>query len=118
MKSDESGLRERLKALVARERGDDADASLWLVLEGDYGGQIYLTLPWRLVRKGAKIARLLCELDQFAWECNGGDGTDVHVVDGDCNWLDVDMLKDGLWVHPEFEPRHVERARKLLGLDD
>jgi hypothetical protein len=118
MEIDESGLRDRVRTLAAREQGDDADASLWLVLEGDFGGQIYLTLPMRLVRKSAKIARLLYELDQFAWQCNGGDGTDVHVVDGNCSWLDVDALSDGLWMHSEFGPRHVARARKLLGLDD
>lgn len=114
----EGEFRARLEALAAREQGDDADARLWLVLEGDYGGQVYLTLPWRLVRKGARIARLLCELDQFAWRCNGGEGLDAYVVDGDCSWLGADALSDDLWLDPEFGPRHVARARKLLCLDD
>src|SRR3954463_6113611 len=78
----ESGVR-RLMAdaegveYVAYNSADAArgDPDAALVMEGDYGGQIYVACPLRVVRANeASLERLLRELDALAWECNEGDG--------------------------------------------
>jgi hypothetical protein len=112
----------------------------WLVLKGDWGGQIYLTVPAKLVGRGADIATLLRELDAAAWSCNEGDGASYYYAkDGRStllaklfkrvgrsdlsrkNWVIGGMgggyLTDGLWLHEEFSDTHwTARARELLKL--
>lgn len=73
----------------------------WLVFEGDWGGQIYLSVPWLLVGPKACIHRLLTDMDRCAWGCNGGDGAsaDLHSPDRDIAGLRL----MGMEVDSDFE---------------
>lgn len=86
-------------------RGSLLGPKRWLVLEGDWGGQIYLTVPWHLVGKGANIISLLAQLDRLAWPSNEHDGVNVYLTDemhGVSGGMGGGKLEDGLWLHPEF----------------
>jgi hypothetical protein len=79
-----------------------------LVMEGDYGGQIYLSCPMKLVQCGPKeIESVLRDLDTMAWGCNEGDGADTYYLrrqSGQGIWggMGGGIVLDGLWVHEEF----------------
>jgi hypothetical protein len=86
----------------------------WLVLEGDWGGQIYLTVPSHLVGEGARVDELLEKLDAFAWDCNEGDGRSVYLYEPEADELAFAddgstvgttgyRFMDRLWIHPEFK---------------
>jgi hypothetical protein len=117
-------LMDELKSLHADMLARNPEADPWLVLEGDWGGQIYLTIPWRLVGHDALVGALLHWLDWLAWECNEGDGARASLYDptrhGDDPEEGIDggmgggELRDGLWLHDEFAS---ERARVAWLLD-
>jgi len=72
----------RLTRGVPRRKRDEALRDVWLVLQGDYGGQIYLTVPLVCIprRTMPRIGQLLREMDTLAWGCNGLDGASVRLV--------------------------------------
>ncbi len=103
----------------ARQKEGFAINDTWLVMSGDWGGQIYLTVPLKFVGPKAKILELLKEMDEFAWSCNEGRGGDVGIYSPSdpraiakgiiCNRRDGFMggmgggyLVFGLWIHREF----------------
>jgi len=82
-----------------------------LIMEGDYGGQIYLTCPMKYVQCGPEaIKQLILELDSMAWACNEGDGAEISYMthwdgsDGESvgGGMGGGFVVDGLWVHGEF----------------
>lgn len=89
-----------------------SDQSAALVMEGDSGGQIYLTCP--VARIGCEpeaLENLLIELDSFAW----GDGETFfikhlpigsHVAGG----MGGGAVIDGVWLHEDFENLHLRPA--------
>lgn len=117
--------------LLKRLRAEHADLAangwndVWLVLEGDWGGQIYLTVPWSSLGEDPKVLPLLKGLDREAWSCNRGDGRNAYLYSpsereqkgrGVPGGMGGGRLKDGLWLHREFAYGwHVE-ARQMLGL--
>ncbi len=135
-----------LRASHRKMRGEFAEANPWLVLEGDWGGQIYLTVPWRLVGPRPRIGTLLAELDCLAWACNQGQGAAAGLYepklvlrdmlrDADVpeetrreleEWLRASVsggmgggrLEQGLWLHDEFRghPVSLAQSRELLDL--
>ncbi|MDF1497256.1 MAG: hypothetical protein P1P90_04300 [Patescibacteria group bacterium] len=119
--------------------------SWWLIMEGDFGGQIYLTVPLKLLGSKANPIQLLAELDKIAWDCNEGDGTYLYlhspslclkamqtatIEDEDedfdpealANWISGGMgggeCQSTIWIHPEFSklPTRVARIHELLDL--
>jgi hypothetical protein len=80
-----------------------------LIMEGDWGGQIYLTCPVRLVHCSEEaLENLLTDLDDIAWDCNEGKGTGIYYeVRKPDEWLSAGMgggfVSDTLWVYPEFD---------------
>lgn len=117
-------LMDHLKWLHAEALARNPEADPWLVLEGDWGGQIYLTIPWRLVGQDALVGALLHWLDWLAWECNEGDGARASLYDpaehgedpeeGIAGGMGGGALDDGLWLHDEFAS---QRARVAWLLD-
>lgn len=109
----ESGLRR----LVAHAGGEVYEALLSLaeaqaapdgvvVLEGDYGGQIYVVAPSTLVRcsEGA-LQDLLADIDAREWA--DPDGARVYyerraVGAGIAGGMGGGLVIDGIWVHPEL----------------
>ncbi len=93
------------------------------VLQGDYGGQIYLTVP--VIGTGRQnIDTLLSELDAIAWPDNEGDGAS-RITGDNKRYKDVSggmgggrMVYGAVWMHEEFRGRKELRERicSLLSL--
>ena len=114
-KSDSTG-----GALRALLEGDDSfksysdletaksDSNAYVVMEGDWGGQIYLTCPVRyVICDEDMLKKLLKKLDHMCWKCNGGDGAAIRyetfsqgeIVAGG---MGGGLAVDGLWIHPKI----------------
>lgn len=54
----------------------------WYVFEGDWGGQIYASVPAALVPNltAGQAAAFLAACDEIAWSCNEGDGARWFMV--------------------------------------
>jgi len=85
-------------------------AHLYLVLEGDWGGQIYLTIPWAQVGPNARVATLLRKMDRLAQHSNDGDGARFYLIaintrlkkKGVGGGMGGGALTDSLRLHKEF----------------
>jgi hypothetical protein len=92
------------------------------VFEGDYGGQLYLTVPVACVGEGAKLEELLSVLDALAWPCNEGEGATLHIKELDPETGDDELTwepvyEDGVWLDPEFATLgDLHAIRHLLAL--
>ena len=92
-----------------------------MVLEGDYGGQVYLTVCHSHLGPNAQLETLLERLDRIAWPSNEGQGArcyrEVAALDeripGGMGGGPV--YGDAVWLHPEFAAE-VEMVRQLLDL--
>jgi hypothetical protein len=75
----------------------------YLIFEGDYGGDVYLTVPVKDVKCDENaIYFLLKDLDSIAWQCNKGGGRTAYyeirkVGDITPNW---GQIKEKLWISP------------------
>ena len=74
----------KLQKEVDRLTAEFGQQDFWLVLEGDWGGQIYFTIPWRAVTRRARIKTFLSQLDRLAWGCNGDNGSSARIY-----WMDA-----------------------------
>lgn len=110
---------------MPRDKKKARRAQQWLVLQGDYGGQIYLTVPKSLVGANADARTLLAELDAKAWDCNEGEGASVYLHtatknNGVSGGMGGGELTNELWLHDEFladaTTDWVARARELLDM--
>ena len=108
---DEAALN-AFKEEVERLRREKPRARLYLVLEGDWGGQIFLTIPCKQVGPKAKVATLLRKINWLAWHCNcdrrHDDGSTFYVYPARSNEKGVGggmgggALTKSLWLHKEF----------------
>jgi diguanylate cyclase (GGDEF)-like protein len=112
-------------AMSSTVLGSLAEARLhpegYVVLEGDWGGQIYLTVRASTVRCSEVVLhQLLQDLDALAWPGNGGSGARItydvrtgsgHVPGG----MGGAPLGPDLWLHDELVGRGFEPAvREVL----
>jgi hypothetical protein len=80
-----------------------------VILEGDYGGQVYLTCPAALVRCSSEVLQqLLLDIDAWCWPGNDGHGAGVYfeqkpVGAGVWGGMGGGIIADGLWLHAEVE---------------
>ncbi|MBI5077558.1 hypothetical protein HZB94_04225 [Candidatus Falkowbacteria bacterium] len=100
--------------------------NLWLVLSGDWGGQIYLTIPIAMLPKDRKqaeraIRSLLREIDDAEWGSNEGDGRGAEVVYTKHPGRGVSggmgggrLLKGQVWFHSDLRGRWETRAAKCF----
>ena len=90
-----------------------------VVMEGDYGGQIYLTCPARLVKcDQATLERLLRDLDSLGWRApetahvffeRGSPGSGVW------GGMGGGLIVEGVWLHPELQKLGIEeRVRDVI----
>ena len=104
--------------LVADAHGESYDAFRSLddakkadqaavVMQGDYGGSIYLTCPARLVLcDEATLRQLLFELDTLYWNDPDGAGLyyeRVPVGVGIAGGTGGGIVTEGVWIHPDIE---------------
>ena len=78
-----------------------------VVMEGDYGGSIYLTCPVRLVQcDEATLWQLLHDLDNHDWKDRDGAGLYFEVAalgSGIAGGTGGGVITDGVWLHPSLE---------------
>jgi hypothetical protein len=80
-----------------------------LIMEGDYGGQIYLTCPMKLVQcKPENLAQLILDIDEQEWGCNEGEGASIsfrrkNPGDGVSGGMGGGLVEKGLWIHDSIE---------------
>jgi len=92
-----------------------------VIMEGDWGGQIYLSCPMKYVKCDKKtIIKLLIELDKLAWPCNEDDGTGLKFCranpgTGIIGGMGGGVVLDELWINDEFEKIKPEIQRVLNG---
>ncbi len=96
-----------LKGLLDQCKAELGNGPCWLVFEGDWGGQIFLTVPWNLVGPKSRIYDLLVRLDKLAWSSNKGGGRLVYLVTGNeenvvTGGMGGGKLEEGLWLHEMF----------------
>lgn len=121
----------KLQAKVDEIVAEHGHQTMWLVLEGDWGGQIYLTVPWDFVGCRARIKTLLAKFDRLAWGCNRGDGSSAYIFWKDESHLEMErevgcpcgvsggmggggLFEDAPWMHDEFYGRPVSLAQEVL----
>lgn len=86
---------------------NDPDAAL--IMEGDHGGQIYLTCPISHLRCEAEaLDALLMALEAIAWPRSEGDGASIlyerrPVGSGVAGGMGGGAVIEGIWLHEEFE---------------
>src|SRR5207244_7483536 len=95
----------------------------YVVLEGDWGGQIYLVAPMRLVRCKEEVLRhLLGDLDEIGWP-GQTDGQGLYyeryqpgqTVPGG---MGGGTALDNVWMHEEFSQYGIEeKIRKVLSAE-
>ena len=123
-----------LRWLMAESRGsqihgyrswEDArsDPDSAVVISGDDGGTVYLTVPLRLVRCSEEtIAMLATELDAAVWQDPSMLEVAVEHVpvgSGVAGGMGGGIVVDDVWLNPhEFAERDVIRARRLLSSPD
>lgn len=98
----------------------------YVVMEGDWGGQIYLSCPMDLVKCSEEsLITLLKDLDSIAWECNEGEGKglyyEIHRLgDGIGGGMGGGEVKEGLWIHNEFMKLNLfnDIEQVILGIID
>jgi hypothetical protein len=94
-----------------------------VILEGDWGGQIYVVAPAaRVAADEAALGRLLRDLDALAWPANDADGARVRyerlpagaAVPGGMGG-GVVAEGGGVWVHAELAARAAAIGEVLAG---
>jgi hypothetical protein len=83
--------------------------SAWVILDGDWGGQVYLTAPAVIVGiDEAGLSRLIHEIDLEAWGGQEEGSLSITyrrgaVGDGVWGGMGGGALLAGLWIHPELD---------------
>jgi hypothetical protein len=109
-----------------------SDPHGYAILEGDWGGQIYVTAPMRAVKcSEQKLQELLRLLDQTEWACNRGEGSGVFYerlspgagvaggmgggIAGPDTWIHPSLVEKGLAPHVRAVLAGVEPPRSNSG---
>jgi len=89
----------------------------WEILEGDWGGQIYCSIPRAFLGTPETLRRLCRMIDAVEWPCNKGLGWDVYPTwersiiggmgGGSC-------LSGKIWVHPDLDQRAIAFIHRLF----
>jgi len=102
------------------QKSHSTEPTHW-ILEGDFGGQVYLTVPVDMVKCSEdELWKVLSKMDDIAWSCNEGEGAELYTDHCDGNEDDIPagmggglMKTNELWVHGEFEP-FIDEIRRAL----
>ena len=78
-----------------------------IVMEGDDGGQVYLTCPVRHIRcEETALRQLLEDVDALGWGDMSGAGMFYEILpvgSGVAGGMHGGVVVDGLWLHPWFD---------------
>jgi hypothetical protein len=84
-----------------------------VVLEGDWGGQIYVVCPAKIVAcDEATLKLLLQDLDALAWSCNDGEGARVYFEraapgTGVAGGMGGGIVTDEIWIHRKLQEKNL-----------
>ncbi len=87
-----------------------------VVLEGDWGGQIYVTCPASVVRcDAATLDRMLRDIDTVAWPHNREGGARVfferhHLGAGIAGGMGGGVVAADVWVHPRLAEKGISSS--------
>jgi len=105
MIADHHGLPFRpLKTLEEARAFDDGV----VILQGDWGSQIYAVIPAARIRCSLEsLHRLLRDLDGIAWACNDGEGAAIYyercpVGSGVAGGMGGGAVTGDIWIHGDF----------------
>lgn len=95
-----------------------------MILEGDYGGQVFLTCPASMVScSPGVLQRLLLDIDARCWPGCEGEGAGIYFErkpTGAGVWggMGGGLISDSLWLHQEVEASAsaARSKRSLLGV--
>ncbi|WKN30987.1 hypothetical protein PZB74_18710 [Porifericola rhodea] len=80
-----------------------------MIMEGDWGGQIYLTSPIKHVKCDERcLIQLLQDLDELAWGDQGKESRKVvfevrNIGDQISGGMGGGSITDEIWIHEEFK---------------
>jgi hypothetical protein len=90
----------------------------YVIFEGDYGGQIYLTCSTKIVKcTEEELYTLLKEIDEKNWQEPEGAGIYFEQIPekrGVVGGMNGGYITDDLWVHPQIENINEEEIRKVI----
>lgn len=105
----------------------------FVIAEGDWGGQIYFTIPKNLIHKDAQVIELTVFVDKHEWNCNEGSGFNVYEMNPRSDFLEYgkeipdypwnsvsggmgggELIEDGVWIHPDISKSLVEKIKSHL----
>ncbi|ANY67864.1 hypothetical protein BBD42_16325 [Paenibacillus sp. BIHB 4019] len=91
----------------------------YLVMEGDYGGEIYLVCPVKIIRCSSQtLSRLLEDIDRLYWEDEDGRGIYFELFNiGDIvsGGMGGGVATNRLWVHEELLSIENEISKVIYG---
>ena len=92
-----------------------------VIMEGDYGGQIYLTCQMKHIKCDEEtMNKLLHDLDRIEWGCNDedeGSSIDYHCVKpgyGVIGGMGGGVVVNGLWIHEDINPTVTAKIQQVL----
>lgn len=94
--------------------------SSYIIMEGDWGGQIYLSYPVNLIKcQFDRVEQLLNDINKIEWD-DDGEGARIYfevkkVGDGIAGGMKGGLITDSLWVHSRLEKLKDEIMDVLLG---
>lgn len=103
-----------LKSLQEAKKYKDA----YLIMEGDYGGQIYLSCPVKIIEcQESIIVHLLRDIDNGVW--NNPDGARIYferkkigeVIEGG---MGGGLIEKEIWIHDKLKHLNNKVRRVLL----
>ena len=96
-----------------------ASSTAYVIMEGDYRGQCYLTAPMRIVLcRESELQQLLQDIDKIYW--NEVEGTRLSYAPhepGDLidSGMDGGLIQEDLWIHKDLADLNLEdKARRVL----
>jgi len=94
-----------LKSFEEAKQYDDA----YVIMEGDWGGQIYLSIPAKQIMCSYETLKsLLSEIDKHEWKHNDGEGIGIYFErkkagEGISGGMGGGLALEGLWVHDDIK---------------
>ncbi len=97
----------------------------YIIMEGDWGGQIYITCPVNLLSCSEnELSNLLNEVDSIAWKNNDGEGAGIYYecLSNDSaipGGMGGGKATEGIWIHPGLISSGLEnRIREIITEED
>lgn len=85
----------------------------YVIMEGDWGGQIYLTCPLKYIKcNEKKLKEILQYLDNICWCCSEGVNFYYEIIKdrkGIAGGMGGGAIIDGLWLHPNIEEKNLRK---------